>query len=38
MKKYRVREGSIAHYVIGFAPFVVLILIASICTAITGTY
>lgn len=36
-KSYRIREGSIAHYVIGFLPFMVFILVASICTAITGT-
>ena len=38
MKRYRIREGSIAHYFIGLSPFIVFVLIASICTAITGTY
>lgn len=38
MKRYRIREGSIADYVICGAPFIAFILVASICTAITGTY
>lgn len=38
MKRYRIREGSIAHYAIGFAPFVTLILIGSLCHLLTGTF
>ncbi len=38
MKRYRIREGSIADYVICSSPFIVYILIASICHALTGTW
>lgn len=38
MKRYRIREGSIAEYVICALPFVTFILVASICHALTGTW
>lgn len=38
MKKYKIRDGSIADYVISAGPLILFILIASVCTAITGTW
>lgn len=38
MKRYKIREGSIAYYALGASPFVLFVLIASICSAITGTW
>lgn len=37
-KRYRIREGSIAHYALTASPFILFVLVASICTAITGTW
>lgn len=37
-KRYRIREGSIAHYAVTASPFILFVLIASICTAVTGTW
>lgn len=37
IRKYRIREGSVADYVLSASPFILLILVASICSAITGT-
>jgi len=38
MKKYRIRSGSIADVVISSSPFILLILMASVLTMITGTH
>lgn len=38
MKRYKIREGSIAEHVICAAPLITFILVASICHALTGTW
>ena len=37
MKRYYIRSGSIADHVLSASPFILFVLIASVCAAITGT-
>ena len=37
-KRYYIRDGSIAAVVLASVPFIALILMASLLTAITGTH
>lgn len=38
MRKYRVREGSFLDILIAFLPFIAVIILGSIGTALTGTF
>lgn len=38
MKRYRIREGSIIDVMLTASPFLLFVLVASICTALTGTH
>lgn len=37
-KKYRIRDGSIAYYALSAGWLILFVAVASICTAITGTW
>lgn len=38
MKRYKIRSGSIADYVICSSPFILFILLASLGHLLTGTF
>lgn len=38
MKKYRIRSGSLADVVVSSSPIILMILMASVLTMITGTH
>ena len=37
-KNYYIRSGSIAEFMLNISPFVLFILVASVCAALTGTH